>query len=85
MDDLLVALSAGQTYNEADWAAESTMTALLGRMASYSGKIVTWEDAINSQLDLALKSMVWDAETPVTPGRPDGSYACAVPGVIKAW
>jgi len=84
MDDLLAALLAGQPYNEADWAAESTMTAILGRMATYSGKIVRWDDAINSQLDLAPKNLAWDAQPLVKPGA-DGCYACAVPGVSKAW
>ena len=84
MDDLFAALLAGQPYNEADWAAESTMTAVLGRMATYSGKIVKWDEAINSQLDLMPKSLAWNAEPLVKPG-PDGLYACAVPGVTKAW
>ena len=84
MDDLFAALLAGQPYNEADWAAESTMTAILGRMATYSGKVVKWDEAIKSQLDLAPKNLAWDAETPVKPG-PDGIYACAIPGVTKAW
>ena len=84
MDDLFAALSAGQPYNEADWAADSTMTAILGRMATYSGKVVNWDEAINSQLDLTPKSLAWDAETLVKPG-PDGCYACAMPGVTKAW
>ena len=67
-----------QPYNEADWAAESTMTAILGRMATYSGQIVKWDDAIHSQLDLTPKNLAWDAETLVKPG-PDGIYACAIP------
>jgi myo-inositol 2-dehydrogenase / D-chiro-inositol 1-dehydrogenase len=84
MDDLFAALAAGQPYNEADWAAASTMTAILGRMATYSGQIVQWDEAINSQLDLAPKSLAWDAETLVKPG-PDGLYACAMPGTTKPW
>jgi myo-inositol 2-dehydrogenase / D-chiro-inositol 1-dehydrogenase len=84
MDDLFAAVLAGQAYNEADWATDSTMTAILGRMATHSGNIVKWDDAINSQVDLVPKSLAWDAETRVKPG-PDGCYACAVPGVTKAW
>jgi myo-inositol 2-dehydrogenase / D-chiro-inositol 1-dehydrogenase len=84
MDDLFAALLAGQPYHEGDSAAESSMTAILGRMATYSGKVVKWDEAINSQLDLAPKSLAWDAETLVKPG-PDGCYACATPGVTKAW
>ncbi len=84
MDDLTAAILAGQPYNEADWAAESTMTAILGRMATYSGKIVTWDEAINSQLELGPKELDWKVQPPVKPG-PDGCYACAIPGVTKAW
>ena len=82
-DDLFAALSAGETYNEGDYGATSTMTAIMGRMATYSGKVVTWEQAIGSQLDLSPKRYAWDAEPPVMPG-PDGLYACAIPGVTQS-
>ena len=84
MDDLLAAITAGKPYNEAAWATESTMTAILGRMATYSGKVVTWDNAINSELDLSPERLDWDAEPRVKPGA-DGCYACAMPGVTKAW
>ncbi|MGA2034751.1 MAG: Gfo/Idh/MocA family oxidoreductase [Thermoguttaceae bacterium] len=83
-DDLFAALLAGKAYNEADSAAASSMTAILGRMAAYSGQIVKWDDALNSTLDLGPKSYAWDAEAPVKPDK-DGFYACAIPGVTKAW
>ena len=60
------------------------MTAILGRMASYSGKLVTWEEAINSQLDLSPKSLAWDADPPSLPGA-DGEYAIPMPGITKAF
>jgi len=83
-DDLFAALLAGKPYNEGEHGAAGTMTAILGRMATYSGKVVTWDDAIKSNLDLGPKVYRWDAEAPVKPG-PDGMYACAIPGVTKAW
>jgi len=83
-DDLFAALLAGQAYNEADYAANSSMTAIMGRMATYSGKIVEWETAIKSNLDLSPKQYTWDAEAPVKPDE-NGSYACALPGVTSAW
>ena len=55
------------------------MTAILGRMATYSGEVVTWEDAMGSDLNLSPKSLDFDAEPPVLPG-PDGLYACADAG-----
>jgi hypothetical protein len=82
-DDLFAALLAGQPYNEADWAAASTMTAILGRMATYSGQVVRWDDAINSNVDLTPKRLEWDAKPLISPG-PDGLYACATPGITKA-
>jgi myo-inositol 2-dehydrogenase / D-chiro-inositol 1-dehydrogenase len=84
MDDLFAALAAGKPHNEADQAVDSTMTAILGRMATYSGKLVTWDTAMNSQQDLTPKSLAWDGETLVKPAA-DGCYACAMPGVTKAW
>ncbi len=84
MDELFAAIRAGEPYNECDWAAESTMTAILGRMATYSGKLVTWDEAMGSQLDLTPKSLAWDADTLVHPDA-NGIYACAMPGTTKAW
>jgi len=83
-DHLFAALLAGKPYNECDKTVDSTMTAIMGRMATYSGKLVTWDEALNSQLDLMPKSWSWDAEAPVQPDK-DGYYACAMPGLTKAW
>jgi predicted dehydrogenase len=82
--DLFAALLAGQPYNEGDYGASSTMTAILGRMATYSGQLVRWDGAINSPLELVPKKLAFDAEPLVKPG-PDGMYACAMPGTTKAW
>ena len=67
---------------KAEQSAISTMTAVMGRMATYSGKVITWEDAFKSELALAPDRYDFDAAPPVLPGL-DGIYACAVPGVTK--
>lgn len=62
----------GPYLNEARRVAESTLTAIMGRMSAYTGKAVTWEQAMSSQLDLAPAEYAFTAlETdPVpTPGR----------------
>ena len=82
-DDLFAALLAGEPFNEGDYGATSTMTAILGRMATYSGKVVTWDEAIGSQIDLSPERYAWDADPPVLPDE-NGFYACAIPGVTKA-
>lgn len=81
-DDLFAALIAGKPYNEGDYGATSTMTAILGRMASYSGKVITWNEALNSDIDLSPSGYTWDTKPRVQPGE-DGIYPCATPGVTK--
>ena len=78
-DDLFSAIRDDKPYNEAEYGAKSSMTAILGRMATYSGKVLDWEDAINSKISVMPESFAWDAETPKKPG-PDGMYPRAVPG-----
>lgn len=82
MDVLLQKIAAGQPHNEGDYGATSTMTAILGRMATYSGKIVKWDDALASNLELVPRQLSWDADPGPKPG-PDGVYPCAIPGVTQ--
>lgn len=82
-DHLVAALRERKPYNEVDWAADSTMTAILGRMATYSGKLVKWDEAVKSSLSYQPEQLGWKAEPKSKPG-PDGIYPCATPGVTKA-
>ena len=84
MNVLFDAIVNGKELCNADIAANSTMTAILGRMATYSGKVVKWDDAINSQLDTFPKSLEWDADPGPKPNA-DGIYPCAIPGKTQAW
>ena len=78
-DDFFAAIRNDTPYNEAEYGAHSTLTSILGRMSTYSGKEVTWEQALNSKLDTMPKVLAWDAEPPTKPG-PDGMYQLPVPG-----
>ncbi len=52
--DLIASITGNGKYlNEAKRVAESTLTAIMGRMSAYTGKELTWEDALNSELDLS--------------------------------
>lgn len=82
-DHLFAALLAGKTYNEADYGAAASMTAVLGRMACYSGQVVTWDEAVKSDIDLAPPAYTWDTPPQPKPGA-DGLYPCALPGITKA-
>ncbi len=84
--DLVKAIRAGDKYNEGWFGAASSFTSVLGRMATYSGQIVKWDEAVEKGPDEMPKAFAWDTEPPVKPG-PDGGYehAVAVPGVYKAY
>ena len=55
------------------------MTAILGRMAAYSGKELEWNAALESKIELVPKELGFDKPAPVNPG-PDGLYKRAIPG-----
>jgi len=80
--DLIAAIDKGEVPNEAEYGAKSTMTAILGRMATYSGQTIKWDDAINSTIDLAPAKYSWDT-LPGPKAGADGLYPCAIPGVTK--
>ena len=52
--DLIASITDdGPHLNEAKRVAESTLTAIMGRMSAYTGQEITWDKALNSQLDLS--------------------------------
>jgi predicted dehydrogenase len=51
--DLVASIQSGKGLNEAKRVAESTLTAIMGRMSAYTGQNVSWEQAMNSELDLS--------------------------------
>jgi hypothetical protein len=80
---LFAAIAKGEyKFADADNGAKSTMTSILGRMATYSGQIVEWGKAINCGLDLHPKEYDWNVLPPIIPNA-DGFYPVAIPGVTK--
>jgi len=68
--------------NDGAFMTLSTLMEIMGRMATYTGQEITWEQALNSQESLAPARYAWDAEPPVLPG-PDGQYPLALPGITR--
>jgi len=66
----LIAAMRGERLNEARQVAESTLTAIMGRMSAYTGQEVTWEQALNSEQVLMPASLEGEISVP----------AVAVPG-----
>lgn len=91
--DLIAAIKSGERYNEAYIGAYSSFTAVMGRMASYSGQVIRWDDAVNNGPALMIyenhDQLTMNSEAPVKPldePTPAGElYAIAQPGVWKPW
>jgi predicted dehydrogenase len=66
MRDLVASMSGSRRLNEAHTVALSTLTAIMGRMSAYTGQEVTWEQAMNSTLDLSPPGYEFGA-LPVAP------------------
>jgi predicted dehydrogenase len=82
-DELFAAIAAGEyKFADAENGAKSTMTSLLGRMATYSGQEILWDDAMKSDLSIMPQKFAWDANPLIMPGE-DGFYPVPVPGVTK--
>ncbi len=72
-DEMFAGIRAGKPLNNGEYMARSTMLAIMGRMASYTGQEITWEQAMNSQQDLSPRKYAWDAAAP--------KVEIAIPGV----
>lgn len=82
IDDLFAAIRNGDRIDDSDFGAKSTLAAIMGRMATYSGQTITWEQALNSDIKLVPDVVGWDMEPPVKPDE-NGNYPVAVPGVTQ--
>jgi predicted dehydrogenase len=65
--DLIASIRAGAPINEMQRAAESALTAIMGRMSAYTGRVVTWEQALHSKEDLMPAKLDWAMSLPIPP------------------
>jgi predicted dehydrogenase len=82
--DLINAIRKDEKYNEGHHGATSSFTAVLGRMATYSGQVVKWDDAAAKGPSEFPEKLAWDAPPKCLPDK-DGNYPIAIPGVYKAY
>ena len=81
--DMIESLMAGEIYNEGEYGAKSTFTAILGREACYSGQVLKWDDLLAKGTELAPGIDNYTLDTPPPPAAlpgEDGRYPVAVPG-----
>lgn len=74
-NELFASIRKGEPINDSVWMANSTMMAIMGRLAAYTGKEVTWEEAFNSKEQLVPEHLDWKMRLPIAP--------MAIPGFTK--
>jgi predicted dehydrogenase len=70
--DLIASIRSGKPINELKNVAESTLTAIMGRMSAYTGKQVSWDKALHSREQLIPDNLTWDTRLP--------EWQLAIPG-----
>lgn len=74
-NELFASIRSGKPINDGERMARSTMVAIMGRMAGYTGQMITWEDAMNSKENLFPANMTWNTPVTIPP--------VALPGITK--
>jgi len=83
--DLIAALRAGGRYNEGYYGANSSMTAVLGRVANYSGKVVKWDELVaKGKSQMPEGDLSFDTPAPFEKDE-NGDYPIPVPGVYNPY
>lgn len=75
------AVANGPYINNTDYGAKSTLTTIIGRMASHSGQSVKLDAALASSLSIVPENLSWDMKMPNAPGD-DGEYEIPMPGRV---
>jgi predicted dehydrogenase len=70
--DLITSIRSGKPLNELKNVAESTLAAIMGRMAAYTGKVVTYEAALNSKQDTMPEKLSFDMKLDTPPAAVPG-------------
>lgn len=74
-DELFASIRNGRPINNGEYMAHSTLVAIMGRMAAYTGQAITWDMALNSKEDLSPPAYDWKQKLDVPP--------VAMPGITK--
>ncbi len=74
-NEFFAGIRKNDLINNGEYMSKSTLMAILGRMATYTGQKVTWEEAMNSQENLAPSGYDWNATPPPS--------EIAIPGTTK--
>jgi len=82
-DDLVEAVRENKPYNEVKRGVEASLVTSMGRMAAHTGRIVTYDQILNSKHEFAplVDKLTMDGPAPVMPGA-NGKYPVPQPGIV---
>lgn len=82
--ELFKAIRADKPINCGDYMCRSTLTAIMGQLACYSGQQLTWDQVSKSEYHIGPKpeECAWGMEPPVKPDA-SGTYPTPIPGKTK--
>ncbi len=66
-NELFASIRKGTPINNGVRLAHSSMVAIMGRMAAYTGEQISWEQALNSEERLVPEKLDWNMDLPVAP------------------
>lgn len=83
---LLDAIRQDKPHNEAHRGAEANFAAIMGRAATHTGQMVTWDEVLKSDFELVkdIDHMTFDTPAPIK-AEPDGIYPAPQPGLTKEY
>jgi predicted dehydrogenase len=81
--DLVTAIRNDQPYNEAKRGAEASLVTSMGRMSAHTGRVVTFDEIMNSTHEFAptIASLTMDGPAPLTADA-NGRYPVPQPGIV---
>jgi predicted dehydrogenase len=83
-DVLFDCIRNDKPVNESERCCMTTMVGVLGRMAAETGQTITWDEAMNSPIELApnLDKLTMEGPAPIMPDE-TGNYPVAMPGITR--
>lgn len=72
-DEWMASIRAGKPINNGEYMAKSTLMAILGRLAAYTGRTLKWDEVAKSNFSLAPDKLAF-GDAPVRPVAVPGKY-----------
>jgi hypothetical protein len=69
-NELFASIRNGQPINNGEYMTKSSLMGIMGRVATYTGRVITWQQALNSQENLMPERLEWGSLATPEVARP---------------